>query len=112
MYRHEILYLNPKRVYLRVGDTWYDNHADYKYQIGDRFLLGAIDEILTYDQYKKKYPHSKNEMGPKVTEKTGHQGYIRKVTGRCDEKGITTRYVEYAVNPQQITLNVFDVIEE
>ena len=101
-YRHEILDLNPTRAYLRVGDTWYDGHRDYDHQVGDRFLIGTINEVLSYDEYRKQYPESKHEMRPKVSDKTIHGGYLRKTTRIVEEDGFISNIVEYALNPQQL----------
>ena len=101
-YRHEILDLNSSRVYLRVGDTWYDSPRDFNYELGDRFLIGMVEEILSYDQYREQYPDSKHEMRPKVSEKTVHGGYLRKTTHVDNGDGTRCSMVEYAVNPQQL----------
>ena len=101
-YRHEILDLNSSRVYLRVSDTWYDSPRDFNYELGDRFLIGTVEEILSYDEYREQYPDSKHEMRPKVSEKTVHGGYLRKTTYLDNGDGTRTNMVEYAVNPQQL----------
>lgn len=101
-YRHEILDLNSSRVYLRVNDTWYDSPRDFNYVIGDRFLIGSVEEILSYDEYRNQYPESKHEMRPKVSEKTIHGGYIRKTSYTDNGDGTRSNLVEYAVNPQQL----------
>lgn len=100
-YRHEVLFLNPKRGYVRVDNTWYDTIADFHLQVGEQFLLGKVEEVLSYDEYTNQYPESKNEMGAKVLEKTSHGGAVRKVSTRTD----MTRFVEYAANPQQLVMN-------
>ena len=103
-YRHEVLHLNSTRTYVRVGDTWYDTRNDFDHTIGEQFLIGAIEEILTYAEYKQRFPESKNEMWPKVNEKTNSGGYIRKATSKSDDAGNHIHLVEYAINPQQFTI--------
>ena len=100
-YRHEVLYLNPSRTYVRVGNTWYDTRNDFDQQIGDQFLIGAIEEILSYKDYTKQYPKSKTEMGPKASDKTMSGGYIRKASSLIDANSKHMSIVEYGVNPQQ-----------
>lgn len=88
--KHETLYLNQTRLYVLVNDTWYDTHADLNPKVGQAFLNGRIDEILDYKSYIEKYPESKEEIFPYISEKTVHGGYIRRVVDGL---------VKYAVNP-------------
>lgn len=108
-YRHEIMYLNPSRTYLRVDDTWYDNPNSFTYSIGESFLIGRIAEILSYDEYRERFPESKSEMGPAAMEKTVHRGYVRKVSTGSNPDGTKYSRVEYAVNPKQLI--PFDKLE-
>ena len=103
-YRHEILYLNSSRAYVRVGDTWYDTRNDFDQQVGDQFLIGAIEEIMTHKEYTKQYPESKTEIGPKASEKTMSGGYIRKASSLIDANSKHISVVEYAINPQQFQI--------
>lgn len=88
--RHEILYLNKGRSYVRVGETWYDTNTDLYPKLDQPFLLGRIEEILSYEDYSEKYPESKDEIYPYIIDKTVSGGYIRKVIDK---------QVKYAVNP-------------
>jgi len=88
--KHEVLHLNPRRTYVRVGETWYDTHVELSPKVGQRFLTGFIEEILDYETYTKTYPESKEEIHPYINEKTISRGYIRK---------IVNGEVKYAVNP-------------
>lgn len=87
---HEILKLNNSRAYVLVNDTWYDTHADLSPKVGQNFLNGQIKEILSYEDYTKRFPESKNETYEYVSEKTVSGGYIRRVVDGM---------VKYAVNP-------------
>ena len=87
---HEILKLNSSRTYVLVNDVWYDTHVDLNPKVGQNFLNGQIEKVLSFEQYTKEFPESKNEMFEYVSEKTVSGGYIRRVI-----EGL----VKYAVNP-------------
>jgi hypothetical protein len=91
---HEILHLNSKRAYVLVNDVWYDTHRDLFPKVGESFLIGRIEKVLTYEDYTKKYPESKREMFPGVNDKTTSNGFIRKSSNEADQI-----LVKYAVNP-------------
>lgn len=112
-YKHETLYLNSTRVYLRVGETWYDSRADFGHKIGEQFLIGSIEEILTYSEYTDRFPDAKSELFAKVNDKTGPNGYIRKATYTATSDGGRISSVDYAVNPQQFSVigNNFDIAD-
>jgi len=103
-YKHEILYLNSSRTYVRVGNTWYDNSSSFEYNKGEAFLIGKIEEVLSYEEYTKQYPESKTEMGPRVSDKLSAGGYIRKTSTGVDKFGNKASIVEYGVNPQQFIM--------
>ena len=42
--KHEILFLNSNRTYVRVEDTWFDTSRELQPEIGNSFLLGNIAE--------------------------------------------------------------------
>jgi hypothetical protein len=88
--KHEVLFLNLERAYVRVEGTWYDTHKDSNPEIGQGFLIGRIEEVLNYEQYREKYPESKTEIYSEVTDKTISGGYLRRVLNGM---------VKYAVNP-------------
>lgn len=88
--KHEVLHLNQRRTYVRVGETWYDTHVDLFPKLGQRFLNGLVEEILDYETYIKTYPESKDEIYSQISEKTISGGYIRRVV---------EGEVRYAVNP-------------
>lgn len=88
--KHEILKLNSSRAYVLVKETWYDTHIDLNPKIGQNFLNGNIEKVLSFEQYMKEFPESKNEMYEFISEKTVSGGCIRRVVD-----GI----VKYAVNP-------------
>lgn len=88
--KHEILFLNPTRAYVRVGEAFYDTHKDSNPEIGQGFLIGKIEEVLSYEKYKEQYPESKTEIYDEVTDKTISGGYLRRVLDNM---------VKYAVNP-------------
>ena len=110
-YRHETLYLNSNRAYVRVSDTWYDSRADYDLKVGDPFLIGRIEQILSYEEYIKTFPESKTEQYSKVSEKTNSGGYIRKASNQITDAGEHVRVVEYAINPQKFVIEAtsFDI---
>lgn len=99
--KHEILFLNSSRSYVRIQDVWYDTHKEHNPQAGQAFLTGLIEEILSYDQYKEAYPESKTEIYYIVNDKTQARGFIRKVEDRRMGDGVYERMVQYAVNPLQ-----------
>lgn len=99
--RHEVLFLNSGRSYVRLDDVWYDTNKEHDPQVGQGFLMGKIEEILDFDAYKKAYPESKTEMFHNVVDKTQSGGFIRKVSDLKYDTGNYSRMVEYAVNPQQ-----------
>lgn len=88
--KHETLHLSSRYAYVLVNDTWYDTHIELNPKVGQSFLNGRIEKVLSYESYKAKYPEAKNEMYPYVSEKTIHGGYIRRVVDGM---------VKYAVNP-------------
>ena len=94
--KHEVLFLNPSRAYVKVKDTWYDTHKDSNPQIGQGFLIGKIEEVLDYENYKEQYPESKTEIYSEVTDKTISGGYLRRVLDNM---------VKYAVNPATPTVS-------
>ena len=94
--KHEVLFLNSRRAYVRVGETWYDNPKDAIPQIGEAFLTGRVEEVLDYETYIETYPESKDELYPYVSDKTNHGGWIRRVVDGM---------VKYAVNPDITTIN-------
>lgn len=100
--RHEVLFLNNGRSYVRINDTWYDTHKDHDPQVGQSFLIGKIQEVLDFETYTRKYPESKTEMYSYATDKTQSGGFLRKVSGEKDsEYGGNT--VQYGVNLLQPT---------
>lgn len=96
--RHENLLLNQNRTYVRVSETWYDTHRELQPQIGQSFLNGKIEEILSYDEYRSKYPEVKDEMYTQVSDKTISTGFLRRTVGT---------EVKYAVNPLTPTLAAY-----
>ena len=88
--KHEVLFLNSRRIYVRVGDTWYDTHSETYPKVGDNFLVGKIEEVLDYSSYTERFPESKDEIYPYVADKTISGGYIRR-----GADGL----VKYSVNP-------------
>ena len=94
--KHEVLFLNSSRAYVRVDDTWYDTHRDSNPKKGDSFLIGKIEEVLDHEKYTKKYPESKTEIYSEVTDKTISGGYLRRVLDNM---------VKYAVNPATPTVS-------
>lgn len=99
--KHEVLFLNSRRTYVRVGETWYDTHKENNPKVGHVFLLGTINEVLDYETYTETYPESKTEIFYTVNEKTQNRGCIRKVEDKKISEGEYARMVQYAVNPQQ-----------
>ena len=87
---HEILKLNSSRVYVLVKGTWYDTHIDLNPKVGQNFLNGQIERVLSFEDYTKEFPESENETYDYVSEKTVSGGYIRRVVDGM---------VKYAVNP-------------
>jgi len=99
--RHEVLFINSGRSYVRIEDVWYDMNNDHSPQIGHSFLLGRIEEILDYESYKEAYPESKIELYYVVNDKTQSGGFIRKVSDAKYASGMYSKIVEYGVNPMQ-----------
>lgn len=102
--KHEVLFLNNKRSYVRVGDVWYDINKEHLPQVGGIFLIGLIEEVLDYETYTATYPESKTEIYYEVNEKTNSGGSIRRVSSRKIGNGEYARVVEYGVNPLQISV--------
>ena len=94
--KHEVLFLNSRRTYVRVGETWYDTHKECNPKPGQPFLLGKVDKVLDFESYTKKYSESKTEIYNEVTDKTISGGYLRRVLDGM---------VKYAVNPATPTLS-------
>ena len=94
---HEILFLNENRAYVLVDDVWYDTNKELSPQVGASFLVGKISKVLTYEQYTKQYPESKNELYPIVSEKTISGGYVRKSVNDTGDQ-----LVKYGVNPAHL----------
>ena len=92
--KHEILFLNSNRTYVRVEDTWFDSSRELQPEIGNSFLLGNIAEVLSYKEYTERFPESQTELYPRISEKTNSGGFIRKVY-----KDSSSRSVAYSVNP-------------
>lgn len=99
--KHEVLFLNDRQTYVRLGEVWYDTHREHDTQVGDKFLNGTVEEVLDYQSYTKAYPDSKSEFYKQVGEKVQHKGYVRRVSD--------LRTVEYAVNPIQISHKLRDI---
>lgn len=97
--RHEILRLNSSRAYVLVKDTWYDTHADLNPKVGQNFLNGQIERVLSFADYTKEFPESTNETYDYVSEKTVSGGFIRRVVDGM---------VKYAVNPVTPKGDLFD----
>jgi len=88
--KHEILRLSKSRVYVLVNDVWYDAHAELNPSVGQSFLNGQIKKVLSYEEYTKEFPESKNEMYDYVSDKTVSGGFIRRVVEGT---------VRYGINP-------------
>ncbi len=102
--RHEVLFLNSRRAYIRVEDVWYDTNKEHDPKVGQGFLLGQIKEVLSFEKYKELYPESKTEMYYDFVDKTHTGGFIRKVSDKKFLHGEYSRVVQYAVNPLQPSL--------
>ena len=102
--RHEVLFLNGGRSYVRLDDVWYDTNKEHDPQVGQGFLMGRVEEVLDFETYKETYPESKMEMFYNITDKTQTRGFIRKVSDLKYDTGNYSRMVEYAVNPAQPTV--------
>jgi hypothetical protein len=92
--KHEILLLNQNRKYVKVDDTWYDTNVELAPQVGANFLVGTIDEVLSFEEYAQMFPESKMELLFKASDKIPAGGYIRKITN--DGSG---NIVKYGVSP-------------
>ena len=99
--RHEVLFLNSGRSYVRIEDVWYDINKDHNPQIGHSFFMGRIEEVIDYESYKDSYPESKIELYYVVNDKTQSGGFIRKVSDAKYASGMYSKIVEYGVNPMQ-----------
>ena len=99
--RHEVLFLNSGRFYVRIEDVWYDINKDHNPQVGHSFLMGRIEEVIDYESYKDSYPESKIELYYVVNDKTQSGGFIRKVSDAKYASGMYSKIVEYGVNPMQ-----------
>lgn len=102
--KHEVLFLNSSRTYVRIQDVWYDTHKEHNPKVGQAFLTGDIEEVLDYESYTAAYPESKTEIFYIVNDKTQARGAIRKVEDRKMGDGTYERMVQYAVNPLQPSL--------
>lgn len=97
--RHEVLFLNKNRSYVLVDDTWYDTHTDLNPVVGQSFLTGNIEKVLSYEDYTAKYPKSKDEIYPVIADKTASGGFIRKVVTTRTGSDTSEKLVKYGVNP-------------
>lgn len=95
--KHEILWLKRSRAYVLVNDVWYDAHAELNPQVGQNYLNGQIQRVLSFEEYKKEFPESKNEMYDYVSDKTISGGFIRRVV-----EGV----VKYGVDPTTSRMNL------
>jgi len=91
---HEVLFLNSRRSYVLVNSVWYDTNKDLNPVVGQQFLLGKIEKVLSYEDYTKQFPESKTEIYPLVTEKTISGGFIRKIFHDGSQN-----LVKYGINP-------------
>lgn len=108
--RHEVLFLNSGRSYVRIQDVWYDLNKEHDPQIGNGFIMGTIEEVLDYESYVKSYPESNTELFYMVNEKTHSKGFIRKVSDAKYSSGKYSRIVEYGVNAMQpVTIQKQDI---
>lgn len=98
--QHQILYLNSSRAYVLVEGTWYDTRSDFNPSVGNNFLLGKIDKVLSYKEYKEAYPDSNNVLFPYINDITPSGGFIRNVCTEKQEDNTYKKFVRYAVNPE------------
>lgn len=103
--KHEIMHLSSKRSYVRVEDTWYDTHVDLLPEVGQVFLLGRIEEVLSYQEYTNTYPEVKDEIYPFVADKTLSGGFLRKVVDRVVKYGINPIDLQIGQSQQEALLN-------
>lgn len=103
--QHQILYLNSSRTYVLVEGTWYDTRSDFNPSVGSNFLLGKIEQILSYEEYKEAYPESNNVLFPYINDVTPSGGFIRKVCTEKQEDSSYKKFVRYSVNPESRSTN-------
>lgn len=98
--QHEILYLNENRVYVRVGDTWYDTNKEFDPKVGAPFLLGKISEVLTFDDYISLYPGSTKEIFQTVNDSVNMDGSIRAAINKRVSRFSWVKMVKYGITKQ------------
>lgn len=109
--QHQIMFANSSRMFVRVDDTWYDTHKEFDPQVGQRFLIGRIDEVLNYDEYTKKFGKRIKTMHEDVTEKTQSGGYLRKTETQYQDDGTSLSRVVYAVNPIRSNTDSYNALD-
>ena len=87
--KHEILRLNRSRAYVLVKDVWYDAHVELSPRVGQQFLNGQIEKVLSFEEYKTEFPQSKDEMYDYVSDKTVSGGFIRRVIDGIIRYGVS-----------------------
>ncbi len=98
--QHEILYLNENRVYVRVGDTWYDTNKEFEPKVGAPFLLGKIAEVLTFNDYVSLYPGSTKEIFQTVNDSVNMDGSIRAAINKRVSRFSWVKMVKYGITKQ------------
>ncbi len=98
--QHEILYLNENRVYVRVGDTWYDTNKEFDPKVGAPFLLGKISEVLTFNDYISLYPGSTKEIFQTINDSVNVEGSIRAAINKRVSRFTWVKMVKYGITKQ------------
>lgn len=108
---HQIMFADSSRMFVRIDDTWYDTHKEFQPQVGQRFLIGRIEEVLNYDEYVKQFGKRVKTMYEDVAEKTHSGGFLRKVETDSQGGGVTTSRVVYAVNPIRSNTDSYNALD-
>ena len=97
--KHQIMFANSNRVFVRVQDTWYDTHRELTPVVGQPFLTGRIEEILDYKEYTSQFGKKVHQIYDDIKDKTHSGGWLRKVASEPDGEGSSVSRVVYGINP-------------
>lgn len=97
MVAHEFLWLNANRQYVLLNTgAWHDASTSFQYSIGDTFLNGHIERILSFADYVEEFPEVKD------TEKKSLGDFVNGLLVRTVSEG----RVIYNHNPHRPSLNM------
>lgn len=58
--KYNISQLSPQRIYLQIGEEWYDLPASFgPYNEGDSTKWGKVEQTLSYEEFVEQHPNAK-----------------------------------------------------